>query len=73
MICTAVAITVTGSILRYKSIITGGIIFGALAYLGSYFNLHEQLLIESLAWLFAFIIPGHMLYAKKTSQADTEL
>jgi hypothetical protein len=65
MVLVAFAIVVTGGILRYKMIIAGGIIFGLLAYVASLFPLNRQLLIESIAWFIAFIIPGHILYAKR--------
>lgn len=65
MVLVAFAIVVTGGILRYKMIIAGGIIFGLLAYMASWFQLNTQLLIESIAWFIAFIIPGHILYAKR--------
>lgn len=65
MVLVAFAIVVTGGILRYKMIIAGGICFGLLAYLASWFPLNTQLLIEAIAWFIAFIIPGHILYAKR--------
>ena len=65
MILVSFALVVTGGILSYKMIIAGGIIFGLCAYLASFYPLHQQLLIQSLAWLFAFIIPGHILHAKR--------
>jgi len=65
MVLIAIATVLTGVVLSYKYIISGGIAFGIMAYLCSYFNLHEQLLIESLAWLFAFIIPGFLIFSKK--------
>ncbi len=65
MVFIAFAVTITGGILRYRLIIIGGIVFAALAYTASYFKLQEQLLIESIAWVIAFIIPGHILYANR--------
>jgi hypothetical protein len=65
MVLVSIALVITGGILRYKMIIFGGIVFGLLAYLASFFSLHVQLLIQSIAWLLAFIIPGHILYAKR--------
>lgn len=62
MVFIAFAVTVTGGILRYRLIIIGGIAFAVLAYTASYFKLQEQLLIESIAWVIAFIIPGHIMY-----------
>ena len=65
MMFIAFATVITGGVLRYRMIIFGGIIFGLLAYVGSYFNLREQLILEAIAWLIAFIIPGHLLYANR--------
>jgi hypothetical protein len=65
MMFIAFATVITGGILRYRMIIFGGIIFGLLAYASSYFNLREQLVLEAIAWLIAFIIPGHLLYANR--------
>ena len=62
MLFIAFAITVTGGILRFRLIVIGGIIFAALAYIASYFALQEQVLIEAIGWVIAFIIPGHILY-----------
>jgi hypothetical protein len=67
MVFIAFATVVTGGILRYWLIIAGGIIFGLLAYVCSYLPLQEQLLIEAIAWLIAFIIPGHIMYSKRKS------
>ncbi len=64
MVVIAAGILITGYVLKYKLIISGGIIFAGLALLCSYFNLHEQLLIEAIAWLIAFIIPGHIIALK---------
>ena len=65
MVFIAFAVTVTGGILRYRFIIIGGIAFAVLAYTASYFKLQEQLLIESIAWVIAFIIPGHIMYTNR--------
>jgi hypothetical protein len=65
MVLVSFALVVTGGILRYKMIIAGGIIFGLMAYLASFFSLHQQLLIEAIAWVIGFIIPGHILYSKR--------
>ncbi len=61
----AFAIVNTGVILRYPAILAGGILFGALAYLSSYADLHMQLLLEAVAWFLAFVVPGHILYLKR--------
>ena len=65
MVLMAFAITSTSGILRYKLIIFGGVLFGLLALTASYFKLQEQLLIESIAWVIAFVIPGHLLFSKR--------
>lgn len=67
MVIMAFATVVTGGILRYKLVTIGGIIFGLIALISSYFTLSYQLLLESCAWLIAFVIPGHYLYAKRKS------
>lgn len=65
MVMIAFAVVATGGILRYKLLIVGGVVFAALAYISSFFAIEQQLLIEAVAWLFAFIIPGHWLYYKR--------
>jgi hypothetical protein len=65
MVFIAFAITVTGGILRHGLITVGGIVFAVLGFTASYFPLQEQLLIESIAWLLAFIIPGHILFSRR--------
>jgi len=67
MLLVAAGILITGYILKYKLVISGGIFFGGLAYLCSYFELHEQILIESIAWLIAFVIPGHIIAMNSTN------
>ena len=67
MVFMAFAVVITGVILRYKLIIIGGIVFGLLAYICTYLSLEKQMLIEAFAWLIAFILPGHYLYAKRKS------
>ncbi len=65
MVLMAFAVTVTGGILRHRLIIIGGAVFGALALTASYLGLKEQLLFEAVAWMIAFIVPGHILFAKR--------
>ncbi len=65
MVLMAFAVTITGGILRYRLIIIGGVIFGLLALTASYLKLPEQLLVESAAWIVAFIVPGHILFANR--------
>lgn len=65
MVLVAFSLVTTGGILRYRMIIAGGIIFGLMAYLASFFPITTQLLIEAVSWLIAFVIPGHILHAKR--------
>lgn len=67
MVIVAFAIVSTGGILRHKLIIIGGVAFGLMALLSSYFTLPNQQLIGAIAWIIAFVIPGHILYAKHKS------
>ncbi len=67
MVLIAFAIVATGGIMRYRLIVTGGIIFGVLAFLCSYLSLTDQLFIEAVAWLISFVIPGHLLYSRRKS------
>jgi hypothetical protein len=62
MVIIAFAIVSTGGILRHRLITIGGVIFGLMAFLSSYFTLSNQLLFEAIAWMVAFVIPGHILY-----------
>jgi uncharacterized membrane protein YGL010W len=72
MLFIAFAIVVSGGILRHKIILAGGIIFAALALASSFFPLDDQLLVESIGWLVAFIIPGHITYAKRKRKIDIQ-
>ncbi len=65
MVIIAFATVVTGGILRYQMIVFGGIAFALLALISSRMPLESQLLMESIAWLIAFVIPGHILYSKR--------
>jgi membrane-associated HD superfamily phosphohydrolase len=67
MVIIAFATVVTGGILRYQLIVYGGISFALLALISSRMPLESQLLMESIAWLIAFVIPGHILYSKRKS------
>ena len=66
MVVFAYAIIVSGVILRYRLMILTGILFGILAWVSSWFDLTNQLLFESIAWFVAFILPGHLLFARKS-------
>jgi len=65
MMFIAFATVITGGIIRYRLVIFGGIIFGLLAYASSFFKLNQQFLLEAIAWLVAFVIPGHIMYLKR--------
>jgi hypothetical protein len=65
MIIVAFATVTTGGILRHKLIIAGGILFGLFALLSTYVPIEYNFLVEAIAWLIAFVIPGHILYAKR--------
>jgi hypothetical protein len=69
MVVMAFAVVVSGVMLRYGFMIGMGILFGMLAYAGSFFDLHTQMLVESIAWFLGFILPGHILFARKTNEA----
>ena len=65
MLFIAFAIVVSGGILRQRIIIIGGVIFASLAFISSLVPLEYQLLVESIGWLIAFIIPGHITFSKR--------
>ncbi|HKJ43313.1 MAG TPA: hypothetical protein VKA27_14545 [Sunxiuqinia sp.] len=65
MVLTAFAILVSGVILRHEQLITGGLVFGFLAFVASYLTLDNQMLFEAIAWFIAFVVPGHLLFAKR--------
>ena len=65
MVFIAFAILVTGVILRHEKLISGGVVFGFLAFVSSYLTLENQVLIEAIGWFIAFVIPGHLLYSKR--------
>jgi hypothetical protein len=65
MLLISFAIVVSGGIIRYRLLVLGGIFFGILAYACSWLDLQTQILVEAGAWFIAFVIPGHILYAKR--------
>ena len=69
MVFIAFAILVTGRVMRYQLLTAGGIAFALLGLAASYMPLQDQLLMEAIGWMLAFIIPGHLLYAGKVAQA----
>jgi len=70
MILTGFAIVITGYLIKEKPVLWGGILFVALGFVASYLKLVDQLLLESIAWMIGFVIPGHVLYqaASKVSK-----
>jgi hypothetical protein len=66
MVIIAFAIVITGIIDRFKLVIIGGVVFAALAYICCFFELNNQMLLEAIGWFIALVIPGHLLYFKKS-------
>ncbi|MFA7044626.1 MAG: hypothetical protein WC186_09805 [Bacteroidales bacterium] len=64
MLITAIAIVLTGRLIHNRPVFYGGIFFAVLAFAASYLVLKDQLLLEAIGWLCAFVIPGHILYSK---------
>ena len=64
MVLYAFAAVISGGVLKQKSLIIGGILFGVCALTSSYFELKEQIALETVGWIVSFIIPGHIMYAK---------
>lgn len=65
MLFTGFAIAITGSIIRIQMLVLGGFVFALLALLASFFDLQTQMLIKSIGWIIAFIVPGHILFASR--------
>jgi len=65
MLLTAVAILITGSLIKNRWMIIGGILFALLAFGSSYFVLKNQMLLEAIGWMVGFIIPGHLMMRRK--------
>ena len=72
MMFIAFSTIVTGRFIRYPLVTFGGILFAILAFISAYFELETQLLLEALAWVAAFIIPGHIRYSKKSQAIDLQ-
>ncbi|MES2372357.1 MAG: hypothetical protein V4557_07245 [Bacteroidota bacterium] len=64
----AIGTFVSGSLLRFKPLIIGGLINFALAAISPKFNYENQLLLGSVAILISYIIPGHLLRIKYQKQ-----
>lgn len=60
---------ITGSLLKFKPLITGGFVCLFLAALAPYLHYDTQILLSAFAILISYIIPGHLLrnqYHKST-------
>ncbi len=60
----AIGTFVSGSLIRFKPLVYGGLINFVLAAVSIRFSFDNQLLVGALAILISYIIPGHMLRAK---------
>lgn len=60
----AIGTFVSGSLIRFKPLVYGGLINFVLAAVSVRFSFDNQLLVGALAILISYIIPGHMLRAK---------
>jgi len=57
----AIGTFITGSLIRFRPLVIGGIINFALAAVSVQFSYDDQLLVGALALLISYIIPGHLL------------
>lgn len=64
----AIGTFVTGSLIRFKPLIYGGLFNFILAAISVQFNSDNQLLIGALALLTSYIIPGHLLRLRYQKQ-----
>jgi hypothetical protein len=63
---------VSGSFLKFKPMIVGGIIAWVLAIAGTFLSYDYQILAGAAAILFSYIIPGHLLNAlRKENEHNT--
>jgi hypothetical protein len=60
----AFAIIITGQVINQRLVILGGVVFAGLALVSSYMDLSHQLLLESVGWIVAFVLPGHWIQLK---------
>lgn len=64
----AIGTFVTGSLIRFKPLVIGGIVNFVLAVVSVRFDYESQLLIGALAVLTSYIIPGHLLRIRTGKQ-----
>ncbi len=64
-------VILTGTILRLNSLIVGGVIGLTIACVSCLITVNWQYMILtlSLIFIFALIIPGHIIYAKRNHHA----
>jgi hypothetical protein len=65
MLLTAFAIIVTGSVIRNRWMLAGGVLFALLAFGASYLVLKNQMLLEAIGWLVGFVVPGHLMLVSR--------
>ncbi|HET9571852.1 MAG TPA: hypothetical protein VFP20_10640 [Bacteroidales bacterium] len=65
MLLTALAIVITGSLIKNRWMWIGGLLFALLAFGSSYLVLKNQMLLEAIGWLVGFVIPGHLMLRRK--------
>ncbi len=64
----AIGTFITGKLIRFRPLVTGGLINFVLAIIASKYNFDYQLLIGALAILISYIIPGHLLRSRYQKQ-----
>ena len=64
----AIGTFITGKLIRFRPLITGGLINFILAIIASKYDFDYQLLIGALAILISYIIPGHLLRSRYQKQ-----
>lgn len=71
MLLMTTGVILTGTILRLNSLIVGGVIGLAIACVSCLITVNWQYMILtlSLIFIFALIIPGHIIYAKRNHHA----
>lgn len=60
------ATTVTGITVKHRPLLIGGIVFFVFAVISSFFANEYQLLINAIALILGYLIPGYMLRASKS-------
>ena len=58
----AMAIVLSGAVLRSRILISGGVFFAVCAFLSSYLSLVDQRVLEGIGWIVGFVLPGHLMH-----------